>query len=124
MSLPLAVFVWSNLAIAAAYGTVGATVAPWMRAEPFHVRTPRMRKLLRALIVFTTVGAIIFFPFCAYTHLENASHALSGELAYETATAPHMVWTHLIQAVGTWMFVGGLAVFTHWRRAALRTPPP
>lgn len=120
-ALRFAVFVWSNLAIAAAYLTVGLTVAPWIRIEPFPV-SPRWQPRLRWLIAATVIGAVVFFPACALTHIEHARHALSGELARTTATSTHMVLNHLIQAIGTWLFVGGLAVFTHWRRVTLRTP--
>lgn len=97
-SLGVWLFVAANVVIALGYLYAGVRVAP-------HFVIPSKP---------ARVAGVLFFALCAYTHGEQAVHALDDARYPGLANAaddPHMLLPHVAQAVAIWTFLLGIRRF-------------
>lgn len=88
----LAVFVLSNLVIAAGYTYAVLDVAPRLGLTEWWAR----------------LAGLAFFGLCAGTHLEQAAHAIDGSLPRAVWDSWHMLAVHALQAPAIWLFLWGV----------------
>lgn len=93
MSVALAIFIITNVAIFLGYVFIARFVVPSLNI--------RFRS--------TLFGGTAFFLLCATTHMELAAHALFDDpLTVLEFTSWHMMIIHTLQAIAVWVFTFGL----------------
>lgn len=93
-----AIFIIANLFVAAAYGFIGALIAPKF-ALPKDIS--RRAKDARRM-VYARHAALLFFLMCAIDHLHRAGHAYWNPSPYLLSW--HMVIVDVVQAIAGWAF--------------------